>query len=180
MLSTVLNFILELFFAVQPSVRFWSYTDLVNIPNYRILKRLYFHVGWSCWTLDDIRFCQCECRREVMESGSSRETTAAELQAPYGSAGNKYAHSGAPGVLLQLYQVCFIHHTELAGVQKGRYHPTVVRCIRRQFKTVLATPQKTTSCQCGWSWLMSVSLTEKYSVLQSCGRLSGSTQHKGR
>lgn len=67
-----------------------------------------------------------------MESGSSsRETTAAELQAPYGRAGNKYAHRGAPGVLLQLYQVCFIHHTELAGVrlmENGRYHPAVVRC----------------------------------------------------
>lgn len=63
-----------------------------------------------------------------MESASSIETTAAERQAPYGSAGKKYAHSGAPGVLLRLYQVCFVHHTELAGVQlmeNGRYHPTV-------------------------------------------------------
>lgn len=32
-------------------------------------------------------------------------------------------HSGAPGVLLQLYQVCFIHPTELAADGEWKKSP---------------------------------------------------------
>lgn len=87
-------FLDELLFAVQPLVRFWPWNQCINVNFayghvYRTLAWLSIRVDRSCWTLDDnIGFCRSECRREVIESGCSGETTAAELQGPYGSAGN--------------------------------------------------------------------------------------------